>query len=97
MYCAIGLWSDIEEIEEEGQCGMSSLTESSQTIINECETMSQDLLGASSSCLEEEDNDDSLMQYITEEAWYSSNAAFDGGKEVSHVTFTTSNARTKWW
>jgi hypothetical protein len=51
--------------------------------------MSPDILGASSSCLEEEDKDDSWMQFITEDAWYSSNAAtMVGCEEVSHVTFT---------
>ncbi|KAE9588287.1 hypothetical protein Lal_00003295 [Lupinus albus] len=77
------------EIEEQGQCSMSPLIESSQTIINECETMSPDILGTSYSCLEEEDKDDSWMQFITEDAWYSSNAAMvGGGEEVSHVNFT---------
>ncbi|KAL9324359.1 hypothetical protein ACSQ67_009216 [Phaseolus vulgaris] len=75
------------EIEEQGQCSIS-LIESCQTIINECETMSPDIPGASSSCLEEEDKDDSWMQFITEDAWYSSNAAMVGGEELSHVTFT---------
>lgn len=67
-----------------------SLIESSQTIINECETMSPDIPGAStSSCLEEEDKDDSWMQFITEDAWYSSNnVAMAGGEELSNVTFT---------
>lgn len=50
--------------------------------------MSPDIPGASSSCLEEEDKDDSWMQFITEDAWYSSNAAMVGGEELSHVTFT---------
>ena len=79
-----GICSDIEE---QGQCSIS-LIESSQTITNECETMSPDIPGASSSCLEEEDKDDSWMQFITEDAWYSSNAAMVGSEEVSHVTFT---------
>ncbi|CAJ2667199.1 unnamed protein product [Trifolium pratense] len=82
-----GICSDMEE--QQAQCSMSSLIECSQTIINECETMSPDILGASSSCLEEEDKDDSWMQFITEDAWYSSNAAtMVGCEEVSHVTFT---------
>ncbi|XP_020221872.1 NAC domain-containing protein 86 [Cajanus cajan] len=80
-----GICSDIEE--QQGQCSIS-LIECSQTIINECETMSPDIPGASSSCLEEEDKDDSWMQFITDDAWYSSNAAMIGGEEVSHVTFT---------
>ncbi|XP_047167966.1 NAC domain-containing protein 86 isoform X2 [Vigna umbellata] len=75
------------EIEEQGQCSIS-LIESCQTMINECDTMSPDIPGASSSCLEEEDKDDSWMQFITEDAWYSSNAAMVGGEELSHVTFT---------
>lgn len=71
-----------------------SLIETSQTIINECDqTMSPDIPGAaSSSCLEDqEDKDDSWMQFITDDAWYSSNASAmvgGGGDEFSHVTFT---------
>ncbi|XP_057446724.1 NAC domain-containing protein 54 [Lotus japonicus] len=82
-----GICSDIDQ--EQGQFSMS-LIESSQTIINECETMSPDIPGAStSSCLEEEDKDDSWMQFITEDAWYSSNnVSMAGGEELSNVTFT---------
>lgn len=76
------------EIEEQGQCSLT-LIESSQTInMNESETMSPDVAGASSSCLEEEDKDDSWMQFITDDAWYPSNAAMAGCEEVSHLTFT---------
>ncbi|KAL4316571.1 NAC domain-containing protein 54 [Arachis hypogaea] len=95
-----GICTDVEE--QVGHCSnMSSLIESSQTIINNnnnnsnnnneyCETMSPDIAGVSSSCLEEEDKDDSWMQFITEDAWYSSNAPnMVGGEEVSHVTFTS--------
>ncbi|KAI5445187.1 hypothetical protein KIW84_013441, partial [Lathyrus oleraceus] len=82
-----GICSDMEEQQAQAQCNLS-LIECSQTMINECETMSPDILGASSSCLDEEDKDDSWMQFITEDAWYSSNAAMVGGEEVSHVTFT---------
>jgi len=81
-----GICSDMEE--QQGQCSMLQI-ECSQTIINnECEMMSPEILGASSSCLEEEDKDDSWMQFITEDAWYSSNTPMVGGEEISHVTFT---------
>lgn len=77
------------EIEDQGQSSLT-LVESSQTINinNESETMSPDPAGASSSCLEEEDKDDSWMQFITDDAWYPSNAAMAGCEEVSHFTFT---------
>ena len=80
------------EIEEQGQCSLS-LLESSQGVINEYETMSPDVTMASSSCLDEEDKDDSWMQFITDDAWCSSNAAAGGGgggggEEVSRVAFT---------
>ncbi|MED6211263.1 hypothetical protein PIB30_071996 [Stylosanthes scabra] len=93
-----GICSDVEE--QVGQCSnMSSLIESSQTIINNnnneyCETMSPEMAGVSSSCLEEEDKDDSWMQFITEDAWYSSNppnmvgASSAAAEQVSHITFT---------
>ncbi|KAJ6976911.1 hypothetical protein NC653_028934 [Populus alba x Populus x berolinensis] len=79
------------EIEEQGQCTTSlSLTESSpQGVLNEYETMSPDVPVASSSCIEEEDKDDSWMQFITDDPWYcSSNNAMAGGEEISQVTFT---------
>lgn len=80
------------EIEEQGQCTTSlSLTESSsQGVLNEYETMSPDVPVASSSCIDqEEDKDDSWMQFITDDPWYcSSNNAMAGGEEISQVTFT---------
>ncbi|XP_015883764.1 NAC domain-containing protein 54 [Ziziphus jujuba] len=79
------------EIEEQGQCNISFM-ESSTTqgvVINECETMSPDQAQmASSSCVEEEDKDDSWMQFITDDAWCSSNAANIGAEDISRVAFT---------
>lgn len=79
------------EIEEQGQCNLS-LLESSQGVVNEYETMSPDVTMASSSCVDEEDKDDSWMQFITDDAWYSSNAAAmavggggGSGEEVSRM------------
>ncbi|KAI4352037.1 hypothetical protein L6164_006326 [Bauhinia variegata] len=78
------------EAEEQGQSSGWSVIESHQPMLNDSETMSPDVPGASSSCLEEEDKDDSWMQFITDDdAWYSnSNAATLGAEELSHVTFT---------
>jgi len=79
------------EIEEQGQCTSTSLSimeSSPQGVINEYETMSPDVPIASSSCVEEEDKDDSWMQFITDEPWCSSNNAMVGGEEISHSTFT---------
>ncbi|KAB1212132.1 NAC domain-containing protein 74 [Morella rubra] len=77
------------EIEEQGQCSLS-LLEGSQGVINEYhETMSPDVAMASPSCVDEEDKDDSWMQFITDDAWCSSNTAMGGGdQEVSRVAFT---------
>ncbi|KAI4347342.1 hypothetical protein L6164_008160 [Bauhinia variegata] len=77
------------DVEEQGQSSLS-LMGSHQTMLNDNEPMSPDVPGASSSCLEEEEKDDSWMQFITEDdPWYSSNnAAMLGAEQVSHVTFT---------
>ena len=88
MFKKNGICSDIDQ--EQGQCSLS-LLESSQSVINEYETMSPDVTIASSSCLDEEDKDDSWMQFITDDAWCSSNAAMGGGgggEEVSRMAFT---------
>lgn len=74
-------------MEEQAQCSMS-LIESSQGVTNETETLSPDVPVASSSGMEEEDKDDSWMQFITDDPWCSSNAAMGGGEDVSHVSFT---------
>uniref|UniRef100_A0A6N2M2P1 NAC domain-containing protein n=1 Tax=Salix viminalis TaxID=40686 RepID=A0A6N2M2P1_SALVM len=77
------------EIEDQGQCTSLSLMEnSSQGVMNEYETMSPDVPIASSSCVEEEEKDDSWMQFITDDPWCSSSNAMAGGEEISHVTFT---------
>lgn len=73
-------------MEEQGQCS-TSLVENSSGVINDYETMSPDVPISSSSCMEEEDKDDSWMQFITEDAWRSSNFAM-GGEEVSNIPFT---------
>ncbi|KAJ6373729.1 hypothetical protein OIU78_029419 [Salix suchowensis] len=77
------------EIEDQGQCtGLSLMENSSQGVMNEYETMSPDVPIASSSCVEEEEKDDSWMQFITDDPWCSSSNAMAGGEEISHVTFT---------
>ena len=77
------------EIEEQGQCtaSLSLMESSSQGVINDYETLSPDVPVASSS-IEEEDKDDSWMQFITDDPWCSSSNAMAGGEEISHVTFT---------
>ncbi|XAR48281.1 hypothetical protein NMG60_11031042 [Bertholletia excelsa] len=50
---------------------------------NDCETMSPDVpLASSTSCMDDEDKDDSWMQFITDDAWCSSNAASIGSDDV---------------
>ncbi|KAM7482876.1 hypothetical protein LguiB_007459 [Lonicera macranthoides] len=75
------------EIEDQGQSSStisSSLIEYSQGIINDYETMSPDVpLTSNSPCMEiEEDKDDSWMQFITDDAWCSSNTPI-GSEQVS--------------
>ncbi|GMN59398.1 hypothetical protein TIFTF001_028472 [Ficus carica] len=82
-----GICSEIEE--QQGQCSIS-LIESSQGVINDSETMSPDIPTASSLCADQEDDkDDSWMQFITDdESWCpNSNIAF-GGDDISRLAFT---------
>ena len=83
-----GICSEVDQ--EQGQCSIS-LLEGSQGVINDYETMSPDVTMASSSCVDEEDKDDSWMQFITDDAWCSSSAAMGvggGGEEISRMAFT---------
>ncbi|XP_059647185.1 NAC domain-containing protein 54-like isoform X2 [Cornus florida] len=77
------------EIEEQGQCSSALINNNPHSIMmsTDYETMSPDVPLASSSCIDEEDKDDSWMQFITEEAWCSSNVSM-GNEEVSQGTFT---------
>ena len=75
------------ETEDQGHCSLL-LMECSQGVINDSETVSPDLPLASSSCIEEEDKDDSWMQFITDDAWCSLNSTAMAGDEVSNVAFT---------
>ncbi|KDP45802.1 hypothetical protein JCGZ_17409 [Jatropha curcas] len=75
------------EMEEQGQCsGQVSLMESSSQVIinnnNDCETMSPEV---PINIADEEDKDDSWMQFITDDPWCSSALH---SEELSHVTFT---------
>ncbi|XVF12174.1 hypothetical protein REPUB_Repub08aG0091600 [Reevesia pubescens] len=77
-----------ETEDQQGQCSLSMM-ECSQRVINDSENMSPDLALASPSCIEEEDKDDSWMQFITDDAWCSSNTTAMAGDElVSNVAFT---------
>ncbi|KAK3406124.1 NAC domain-containing protein 86 [Eucalyptus grandis] len=76
-----GICTEVEE--PAGQSNLASI-ETSQGLMNDYETMSPDALLGQSSCMDEEEKDDSWMQFITDDAWYSSNAApRDGSEEVS--------------
>ncbi|KAJ8752467.1 hypothetical protein K2173_004755 [Erythroxylum novogranatense] len=76
-----GMYSEIED--QQNLCSIS-LMESPQGAVND-ETMSPDVPIASSSCMDDEDKDDSWMQFITDDPWCSSNAAM-AGEEISHLT-----------
>lgn len=84
-----GICAEAEE--QQGQCSIS-IIENSQSVINESETMSPDIPMASSTCVddpEDQDKDDSWMQFITDDdSWCpNSNIPF-GGDEVARLTFT---------
>ncbi|XP_059642718.1 NAC domain-containing protein 54-like [Cornus florida] len=78
------------EMEEQGQCSLTLMENSSQSAINDrYENMSPDVPVASSSLMEEDDKDDSWMQFITDDAWYCSSNASLGSEEVSQPSFTS--------
>ncbi|KAM1186934.1 hypothetical protein ACFX13_016270 [Malus domestica] len=91
-----GICAEIEE--QQGQSSHLTLNihERSQGVNNDhCDqTMSPEILMASSSsisCLQEEDDkDDSWMQFITDDTWMqcSSNTGVSGEDQLSHVAFT---------
>lgn len=59
---------------DQGQCSNLVLIESPQAITNDqYETMSPDVPGGSSPCVDEDDKDDAWMQFITDDAWCSNN------------------------
>lgn len=83
-----GVGSEVEE-QQQAQCSASLLMGSPQGLMSEYElvTTSPDAQIASSSCVDEEDKDDSWMQFITDDdAWYPSNTSMDG-EDVTPVTF----------
>ncbi|XP_009790485.1 NAC domain-containing protein 54-like isoform X2 [Nicotiana tabacum] len=84
-----GVCSEIEELGQTSSTVPSfeyPLTQSMN--VHEYETPSPDVPLASSSCMEEEEEkDDSWMQFITEDAWCSSNSPFQG-EEISPLAFT---------
>ncbi|KAM0983139.1 hypothetical protein ACFX2I_015925 [Malus domestica] len=92
-----GICAEIEE--QQGQSShltLNNIHERSQGVNNDhCDqTMSPEILMASSSsisCLQEEDDkDDSWMQFITDDTWMqcSSNTGVSGEDQLSHVAFT---------
>ncbi|CAN6584740.1 unnamed protein product [Malus baccata var. baccata] len=92
-----GICAEIEE--QQGQSShltLNNIHERSQGVNNDhCDqTMSPEILMASSSsisCLQEEDDkDDSWMQFITDDTWMqcSSNTVVSGEDQISHVAFT---------
>lgn len=94
-----GICSEVEEQLVGGQSSSLSFMENSnstshsQTLVNDYETLSPDILmAASSSCVEEEEKDDSWMQFITEDAWCASNSSAIGLDDLSHLTFTNWNS-----
>ncbi|XP_021679914.1 NAC domain-containing protein 54 isoform X2 [Hevea brasiliensis] len=87
-----GTCNEMED--QQGQCSSVSLMDQSSSqgglINHDYETMSPDVPIPSSSCADDEDKDDSWMQFITDDPWCSSNPLnMPSTEEVSHhVTFT---------
>ncbi|TQD94236.1 hypothetical protein C1H46_020188 [Malus baccata] len=92
-----GICSEIEE--QQGQSShltLNNIHERSQGVNNDhCDqTLSPENPMASSSSIscpqEEDDKDDSWMQFITDDTWMqcSSNAGVSGEDQLSHVAFT---------
>ncbi|KAL1823608.1 hypothetical protein ACET3Z_010386 [Daucus carota] len=75
------------ELEDQGQLNMVLTEEIPQGILTEYETGSPSniLPSAPSACIEDEDKDDSWMQFIKDDAWCSFNTPILG-EETSQVT-----------
>ncbi|KAJ0966766.1 hypothetical protein J5N97_023683 [Dioscorea zingiberensis] len=77
------------EVEEQGQCSLGFIeTSSSQGVVTtqeyENETVSPDINGVGSSpCIDEDDKDESWMQFITEEAWCSNVSTSEPCEDLS--------------
>ncbi|KAM0942141.1 hypothetical protein DsansV1_C15g0135141 [Dioscorea sansibarensis] len=81
------------EVEDQGQCSLSMI-ESSQGLTSssthdqyydQLETVSPDTAVGSSPCIDEDDKDDSWMQFITEEAWCSNVSTSEPCDDLSTV------------
>lgn len=77
------------ELEDQGQLSMVLTEEFAQGIVTEFETVSTSgvIPLAPSACIEDEDKDDSWMQFIKDDAWCSFNNPIPG-EESSQVTET---------
>ncbi|XP_031280107.1 NAC domain-containing protein 86 isoform X1 [Pistacia vera] len=73
-----GICSEVED--QQGQCSISLMESSSQGVMTDYETLSPDVQPTitSSACIDEEDKDDSWMQFITDDPWCSSNVGVGG-------------------
>ncbi|XP_010551125.1 PREDICTED: NAC domain-containing protein 86 [Tarenaya hassleriana] len=69
-----GICSEVEDQQQRGECSSFTLMENSN---NEYETMS-------SACPEDDDKDDSWMQFITDDAWDSNASAAVMGSDHGH-------------
>nr|XP_010940229.1 NAC domain-containing protein 45 [Elaeis guineensis] len=72
------------EVEEQGQCSLA-LVEGSQGALAEYETMSPDVPVGSSCCLDEDEKDDTWMQFIADDAWCINVSSNEGGQDPSCV------------
>ncbi|KAJ3689184.1 hypothetical protein LUZ61_018348 [Rhynchospora tenuis] len=77
------------EIEDQGQCSITMVENPPKimSLSNDCDTESPaDMTVASSSCADEDDKDDSWMQFISDDAWCSTlSSNNDGTDEASCV------------
>ncbi|GAB2292531.1 hypothetical protein Dimus_026766 [Dionaea muscipula] len=73
-----GICLDLEQLQGGGQRSLTLSTDDQGcqgNLIHDYETMSPDVPITSSSCIDEEDKDDSWMQFLVDDAWCSSSSA----------------------
>ncbi|XP_059304218.1 NAC domain-containing protein 54-like isoform X2 [Lycium ferocissimum] len=90
-----GVCSEMEELGQTSNNHVPSFeypfTQGTNNVHDQYQTPSPDVPLASSSCIEEEEKDDSWMQFITEDVWCSSNSTLNSpfqGEEISPLAFT---------
>uniref|UniRef100_A0A1D1Y032 NAC domain-containing protein 74 n=1 Tax=Anthurium amnicola TaxID=1678845 RepID=A0A1D1Y032_9ARAE len=80
----------IPEVEDhQGQCSFTMVENSQPGFANDYENLSPDVAMGTSSGVEEDDKDDSWMQFITEDAWCSTVSSAEGADDSPCITSAT--------